>query len=150
MQAARVISLLLGLLVLNSGLAETIYKCQLGEKTIYSQEPCAKTGSEIKTLELNDARSAEQREQALAAAQAQAKAAEALESKRLAKEAKEAKEAKFLADQQAATARATPMTKSSEPVAVQPIIVVRPTSRAVPPPPTPPKPYCHLSALRCN
>ena len=149
MQAAHVISLLLGLLVLNSGLAETIYKCQLGEKTIYSQEPCAKTGAEIKTLELNDARSAEQREQALAAAQAQAKAAEALESKRL---TNEAKEAKFLADQQAATARASPMTKSSEPAAVQPIIVVRPASRAVPPPtpPTPPKPYCHLSALRCN
>ena len=126
MRTARVFSLLLGVLALNAGLAETIYKCQAGEKTIYSQAPCAKAGAEVKTLELNDARSAEQREQALAAAQAQASAAEALESKRL---AKEAKDAKLLADQQAAAARATRIAKSSEPAAVQPIIVVRPSTR---------------------
>lgn len=128
------------------GLADTVYKCQNGGQTVYSQSPCA----HAQPLELSDTRSPEQREQAQAAAQAQSKAADALESQRLAREAKETKR---LADQQAAAEKAArAAAKVSEPQVVQPIIVVRPAPHHAPyrpPPVEPPKPYCHLSALRC-
>jgi hypothetical protein len=103
-------------------------------------------------LTINDARSAEQREQSQAAVQAQAAAADALESRRVVTESRAAKQ---LADKQAALAAAAKdetVAKVAEPVVVQPIIVVRPQSR-IPThtaPAAPPKPYCHLSALRCN
>ena len=150
MRAYFLFALTIFVATLSPSFAETVYKCQVGEKTIYSQEPCANPNTKAKTLEINDARSPEQREQSQAAVQAQATAAEALESKRVATETQLAKQ---LADQQAAAARAARTAKASEPVVVQPIIVVRPATRTVThntTPAAPQKPYCHLSALRCN